>query len=82
MTDFLFWQAGLVREYKRADQFITQNFDFGWKEGSYGVQPDVNHLHASQCLDIAGCDIYHPTQKPSDRGGNCFWRGYDKVVEG
>lgn len=62
VTDFLFWQAGLVREYKRADQFITQNFDFGWKEGSYGVQPDVNHLHASQCLDIAGCDIYHPTQ--------------------
>lgn len=63
VTDFLQWQANLVNEYKRPDQFITHNFDFGWKGGSYGVQPDVNHFEASRCLDIAGCDIYHPTQK-------------------
>ncbi len=62
VTDFLAWQAGLVREYKRDDQFITHNFDFGWKGGSYGVQPDVNHFHAARCLDITGCDIYHPSQ--------------------
>lgn len=62
VTEFLSWQARLVREYKRPDQFITHNFDFGWKEGSYGVQPDVNHFQASKCLDVAGCDIYHPGQ--------------------
>lgn len=62
VTGFLSWQAALVREYKREDQFITHNFDFGWKGGSYGVQPDVNHFHAAECLDIAGCDIYHPSQ--------------------
>lgn len=62
VTDFLAWQAALVREYKRDDQFITHNFDFGWKGGSYGVQPDVNHFHAARCLDITGCDIYHPSQ--------------------
>lgn len=62
VTKFLSWQAELVREYKREDQFITHNFDFGWKGGSYGVQPDVNHYHAAKCLDIAGCDIYHPSQ--------------------
>lgn len=62
VTEFLSWQAALVREYMRTDQFITHNFDFGWKNGSYGVQPDVNHFETSKCLDIAGCDIYHPTQ--------------------
>lgn len=62
VTEFLSWQAGLVREYKREDQFITHNFDFAWKGSSYGVQPDVNHRQAAQCLDRAGCDIYHPSQ--------------------
>lgn len=62
VTKFLAWQSELVREYKREDQFITHNFDFGWKGGSYGVQPDVNHFHAAKCLDVAGCDIYHPSQ--------------------
>lgn len=59
---FLSWQADIVNEYKREDQFITHNFDFEWRGFSYGVQPDVNHLHASRCLTIAGTDIYHPTQ--------------------
>ena len=59
---FLSWQADIVNEYKREDQFITHNFDFEWRGFSYGVQPDVNHLHASRCLTIVGTDIYHPTQ--------------------
>ncbi len=68
---FLAWQADLVRQYKREDQFITHNLDFEWKKFgadiaqdgySYGVQPDLNHQEASRCLDIAGTDIYHPTQ--------------------
>ena len=62
VDEFLSWQADIVREYKREDQFITQNFDFEWRGYSYGVQPDVNHYHAAQCLTIAGVDIYHPTQ--------------------
>lgn len=71
VTDFLKWQSDLVREYKREDQFITHNMDFEWKKFgadiaqdgySYGVQPDADHLHISKVLDIAGTDIYHPTQ--------------------
>ncbi|KAB8288749.1 beta-galactosidase [Bifidobacterium ramosum] len=62
VTEFLDWQASIVREYARDDQFVTQNFDFGWKDGSYGVQPAVDHFTAARTLDIAGCDIYHPTQ--------------------
>lgn len=59
---FLSWQADIVNEYRREDQFVTHNLDFEWRGYSYGIQPYVNHLHASQCLTIAGTDIYHPTQ--------------------
>ena len=59
---FLSWQADIVNEYRREDQFVTHNLDFEWRGYSYGIQPYVNHLHASKCLTIAGTDIYHPTQ--------------------
>lgn len=62
VTDYLAWQAGIVREYKHPDQFITQNFDFDWRGYSYGIQPEVDHFAASKALDIAGVDIYHPSQ--------------------
>jgi beta-galactosidase len=71
VSEYLAWQATIVREYKRENQFITHNFDFEWKKFgasiaqdgySYGVQPDVNHYEAARCLTIAGTDIYHMTQ--------------------
>lgn len=70
-ADYLMWQADLIREYKREDQFITHNLDFEWKKFgadiaqdgySYGVQPDINHYEAAKTLTLAGTDIYHPTQ--------------------
>ncbi|MBO2033614.1 beta-galactosidase [Siccationidurans ginsengisoli] len=62
VTDFLAWQAAIVREYKKPGQFITQNFDFDWWGHTYGIQPEVNHFAAARALDVAGCDIYHPSQ--------------------
>ncbi len=62
VTDYLAWQAKIVREYKKPGQFITQNFDFGWKGFTYGIQPEVDHFAAAKALDIAGSDIYHPSQ--------------------
>ncbi|MDC7241759.1 MAG: beta-galactosidase [Spirochaetales bacterium] len=68
---YLKWQAALVDEYRREDQFITHNFDFEWRKFgadiaqdgySYGVQPDLNHAEASEAVTLAGTDIYHPTQ--------------------
>lgn len=63
VTDFLAWQADIVKKYKRDDQFITQNFDYGWHDYSFGVQPEVDQYAAAKCMDVAGCDIYHPSQK-------------------
>ena len=62
VDEFLSWQADIVNEYRREDQFVTHNFDFEWRGYSFGVQPDVNHYHAAKALTIAGTDIYHPTQ--------------------
>ena len=63
VSRYLAWQAGIVREYARDDQFVTHNFDFDWGPGwSYGVQPAVDHFEAAGCLDVAGVDIYHPTE--------------------
>ena len=66
ITNFLHWQAGIIKEYKREDQFITHNFDYSWDNASIGIQPEVDQLSAAQCMDIAGCDIYHPMQDRLD----------------
>jgi beta-galactosidase len=62
VTEYLAWQAGIVNEYKRPGQFVTQNFDLDWRGYSYGIQPDVDHMAAARALDVAGIDIYHPSQ--------------------
>ncbi len=62
VTEFFCWQAGIIRESIRPEQFITHNFDFSWRDYSYGYQPDVNQYDAAQYLDIAGSDIYHPSE--------------------
>ena len=62
VDDYLQWQADIVKEYAREDQFITHTFDFDWRGYSYGVQPMVDHKHAARALTVAGVDIYHPTQ--------------------
>ena len=70
-AQYLAWQAEIIGEYKREDQFITHNLDFQWKKFgadiaqdgySYGVQPQICHYEAAQALTLAGTDIYHPTQ--------------------
>ncbi|AVO66924.1 beta-galactosidase [Weissella cibaria] len=63
VTNYLSWQANIVKEFMHDDQFVTQNFDFEWRGYSFGVQPDVDHYAAAKPLDIVGVDIYHPSQK-------------------
>ena len=58
-TDFLAWQASLVNEYKRPDQFITHDF-------AGPPRPEVNELDVSRSLDIAAANPYHDTQDGFD----------------
>ena len=59
VTDFLAWQAGLVRAHRRADQFVTQDF-------ASAMRSDVNELEVAKVLDIVAANPYHGTQDQMD----------------
>ncbi len=62
VTEFLTWQADIINQYKRPNQFITHNFDFSWNGHAFGMQHDANQFDSAKCMTVAGCDIYHPSQ--------------------
>jgi beta-galactosidase len=55
VTDYLRWQAQIVDEYKRPDQFITQDF-------SGGVHTDLDQWAIARNLDIVAENPYFETQ--------------------
>ena len=62
MTDYLAWQAKLVNEYKRPDQFITHDF-------SGGVHTNLDQWKIAQSLDVVAENAYFDTQtRLSGRG--------------
>jgi len=58
-TDFLAWQAAIVNEYKRADQFVTHDF-------AGPPRSEVNEWDVSKSLDIVAANPYHGTQDEFD----------------
>jgi len=58
-TDFLAWQASIVNQYKRPDQFVTHDF-------AGPPRPEVNELDVSRNLDIGAANPYHGTQDEFD----------------
>lgn len=62
VTQFLLWQRKIVDEYRRPDQFVTHNFDYEWRNESFGFQPEVDQFRAAQAVTVAGCDIYHKSE--------------------
>jgi beta-galactosidase len=59
VTDFLAWQAGLVNEYKKPGQFITQDF-------SGGVHTDIDQWAIARSLDIVATNPYYGQQDALD----------------
>ena len=53
-ADFIKWQASIVNEYKRKDQFVTHDF-MPWLTS-------IDQFSASKSLDIMSLNIYHDTQ--------------------
>jgi len=52
VTDFLAWQAAIVNEYKRSDQFIPQNF-------VGGIRTNIDEYEIARHLDVAAVNPYH-----------------------
>lgn len=63
VTGFFKWLKEIVDEYRTPSQFITHNFDYSWVGYSFGMQPEVNQKDSASIMDIAGVDIYHPSQE-------------------
>jgi beta-galactosidase len=59
VTDFLHWQAALVRECAGARQFVTT--DYGGM-----MKRDINEEAVAEALDIPADNIYHGTQDHYD----------------
>jgi beta-galactosidase len=58
-TNFLAWQAALVRAHRRPDQFITQDY------GSM-MRLDVNEPEVAKVLDVVANNPYHGSQDHMD----------------
>jgi beta-galactosidase len=58
-TDFLAWQAVIVNEYKRPDQFITHDL-------AGPPRPEVNEHDIARSMDIMAANPYHGTQDQFD----------------
>ncbi len=59
VTDYLAFQAALVRKSRRPDQFVTQ--DYGAM-----MKMDVNELEVAKSLDVVANNPYHGTQDHLD----------------
>jgi beta-galactosidase len=74
-TRYLAWQAALVREYLRPDQFIMQ--DFGG-----ATRSDVNEEAIAKSLDIVGINPYHPSQDLYDGEGSSYGGDFARSLKG
>ena len=68
ITDYLAWQAKIVNEYKRSDQFITQDF-------SGGVHTNLDQWAIARNLDIVAENPYFQTQ--ARLNGRAIWMAGD-----
>jgi beta-galactosidase len=59
-TDFIAWQAGIVREYLRPDQFITHDL-----VGGHG-RPDSDRYQIAKIVDVISENLYYATQDSLD----------------
>lgn len=68
VTDFLGWQAKIVRELKRPDQFVTHNF-------VGGIRTNLDQWAIARHLDIAAVNPYHAWQDRFD--AQAIWQSGD-----
>ena len=62
VTEYLAWQEKIVNQYKRPDQFITQDF-------SGGAHADIDQWAIAANLDIVAENSYFQTEKQLDARG-------------
>jgi beta-galactosidase len=74
VTDFLHWQAELVRECAGTRQFVTT--DFGGM-----TRRDVNEEAVAESLDVVANNIYHGTQDHYDGSFQAFQTDFTRSLK-
>jgi beta-galactosidase len=73
-TDFLNWQAKIVNEYKRPDQFVTHDF-------AGPPRPEVSEVDVARSLDIVASNPYHGTQDDFDGQSSAYVGDYSRSLK-
>ncbi len=73
-TDFLEWQATIVGEYKRPDQFITHDL-------AGPPRPAVDEPDIARALDIVAVNPYHGTQDDFDGQDSSYEGDYARSLK-
>jgi beta-galactosidase len=73
-TDFLSWQASIVNQYKRPDQFVTQDL-------AGPPRSEVNEYDISRALDIVAVNPYHGAQDDLDGMGSSMPGDYTRSLK-
>jgi beta-galactosidase len=73
-TDFLAWQARIVNEYKRPDQFVTHDF-------AGPPRVEVSEIDIARSLDIAAANPYHSTQDDFDGEASSLAGDYTRSLK-
>jgi beta-galactosidase len=74
VTNYLAFQAALVRESRRPDQFVTQDY------GSM-MKMDVNELEIAKSLDVVSNNPYHGTQDHLDGAWQALQGDYSRSLK-
>jgi beta-galactosidase len=74
VTDFLAWQARIVSEYKRPDQFLTHDFHGG-------LHLDVDAPAIARSLDFVAVNPYHDVQDRLDGWWPAFMGDYARSLK-
>jgi beta-galactosidase len=74
VTNFLAWQAALVRAHRRPDQFVTQDY------GSM-MKLDVNEVEVAKVLDVVANNPYHGSQDHMDGAAQALQGDFSRSLK-
>ena len=74
VTDYLSWQARIVRGLRRPDQFVLHDF-------ASAMRTDVDEEAVAPALDVVGINVYHATQDQMDGAWQAMQGDYARSLK-
>jgi len=74
VTNYLSWQAQIVRGLRRPDQFVLHDF-------ASAMRTDVDEAAVAPALDVIGINVYHATQDQMDGAWQAMQGDYARSLK-